>query len=76
MKKNLIKRMLALICLGGIYFYNTSDATDINLLALENIEALAQGEGDDNINIVCLGNGSIDCRGHKVDEKITGFSLR
>lgn len=74
MKKNTIKGMVTLICLGGIYFFNTSDATTVNQLAFENIEALAGGENGENM--ICFGDGSIDCHSYKVEKKITGFSLR
>lgn len=74
MKKNIITGMIALICLGGIYLFKTSDTTIVNQLAFENIEALAGGE--DGENVICYGDGSIDCHGHKVEKMITGFSLR
>lgn len=75
MKKNISKGIVALFCLGGIYFFNTPDTTAINQLAFENIEALAQGE-EPGENFRCYGDGSVDCHGVKVEEKISGFSLR
>lgn len=75
MKKNIGKGIVALFCLGGIYFLNTPDTTVTSRLAFENIEALAEGEGSGE-NYKCYGTGSIDCYGRKVEEKITGFSLR
>lgn len=75
MKKNISKGVIALFCLGSIYFFNTPDTTPTNQLAFENVEALAQGEGPTE-NYRCYGTGSIDCHGYKVDEKISGYSLR
>ena len=39
-------------------------------LMLENVEALAQGEGG---NYVCYGSGDIDCHGMKVWVKYEGI---
>lgn len=42
-------------------------------LTLNNIEALASGEGEPNI--YCIGTGSIDCEGRKVLTKYNPLSL-
>jgi hypothetical protein len=44
-------------------------------LALENVEALAQGESGLG-NYLCLGDGVLDCDGNKVAEVYSGLSLR
>jgi hypothetical protein len=40
-------------------------------LTFDNIEALADNEGDENF--LCLGIGEVDCYGYKVICKITNF---
>jgi len=40
-------------------------------LILENVEALADGEGSGSI--FCLGSGSVDCYGYNVEEKYIGL---
>lgn len=45
----------------------------LDSLAFQNIEALAQSEND--AGAYCYGIGSVDCRGHKVEYKISGYSL-
>ncbi|WP_456087818.1 NVEALA domain-containing protein [Parabacteroides sp.] len=73
-KKTLVKLILAAGCLMAAYcFSGNRETTDLNKLAFQNIEALAQGENDADAN--CFGCGSVDCRGHKVEYKISGLSL-
>ena len=73
-RKTLVKLILATGCLMAAYcFSSNNETTDLNKLAFQNIEALAQGENDEGAN--CFGCGSVDCRGHKVEFKISGLSL-
>ena len=73
-KKTLVKLILAAGCLITAYcFSGNRETTDLNKLAFQNIEALAQGENDADAN--CYGCGSVDCRGYKVEYKISGLSL-
>ena len=73
-RKTLAKLILATGCFMAAHclFYN-KETTDLNKLAFQNIEALAQGENDEGAN--CYGCGSVDCRGYKVEYKISGLSL-
>ena len=73
-RKTLVKLILATGCLIAAYcFSGNGETTDLNKLAFQNIEALAQGENDADAN--CFGCGSVDCRGYKVVYKISGLSL-
>ena len=73
-RKTLVKLILATGCLIAAYcFSGNGETTDLNKLAFQNIEALAQGENDADAN--CCGCGSVDCRGYKVEYKISGLSL-
>jgi hypothetical protein len=69
------KVLLIVIGLGAIYgasrYLGTETVSD---LAFQNVEALAQGEGNQG-NYYCINYGDIDCYGDKVDYKITGFGL-
>lgn len=72
--KTLVKLILAAGCLAAIaYFSNDREANKLNQLASQNIEALAQGENGGNV--YCYYSGSVDCRGYKVEIKISGLSL-
>lgn len=73
-KKTFVKLILAVSCLVAVYCFSGNRTTiNLNKLAFQNIEALAQGENDGGA--YCAGNGSIDCRTLKVEYKATGFSL-
>ena len=73
-KKTLVKLILVTGCLAAAYCFSSNhETTDLNKLAFQNIEALAQGENDEDAN--CYGCGSIDCRTLKVEYKVTGFNL-
>ena len=75
MKKKM-KVLIALVCLGAVYLVTKEmENKPISDLAFQNIEALAQGEGFPE-NFYCINAGDIDCYGHKVEDKYTGFSLR
>ena len=73
-RETLVKLILVTGCLMAEYCLSGNrETTDLNKLAFQNIEALAQGENDADAN--CFGCGSVDCRGHKVEYKISGLSL-
>lgn len=77
--KNSIQEILpVVVCsitlvVGGLYMGNpNSDRTSV--LLLENIEALASGEG--STHYFCYGTGSVDCpNGRKVEFVRDNFSL-
>lgn len=73
MKRLILKISFLLVAIVGIYCFQEKENDTINNLAFENIEALAAGEGGGSTT--CIGSGSIDCYGIKVDWKITSFSL-
>lgn len=66
----LVGIILCALTLGYIY-QNKSKEVVLSPLSLENIEALANGEVDENYH--CYGYGEVDCYGHKVKLKISGF---
>ena len=67
--------ILATGCLVAAYCLSDNrGTTDLNQLAFQNIEALAQGENNEG-TYYCYGYGSVDCRGYKVEYKISGLSL-
>lgn len=73
-KKTLVKLILATGCLVAAYCFSSNcETTNLNKLAFLNIEALAQDENDEGAD--CFGCGSVDCRGYKVEYKISGLSL-
>lgn len=76
MKTALKKSLIGLICLlGGISAFYPSQKNNSNsevYLQLANIDALASNEGS---SIHCIGSGSIDCNGRKVDLRLSVFSL-
>ncbi|MBR5296432.1 MAG: NVEALA domain-containing protein [Parabacteroides sp.] len=76
MKKKGLKIAIVFICMGmaGIFWQNRQTVS-LNELALENVEALAQGESGLG-NYLCLGDGVLDCDGNKVAEVYSGLSLR
>jgi hypothetical protein len=75
MKKKGLKIAIVFICMGmaGIFWQNRQTVS-LNELALENVEALAQGEHLP-INYWCFGSGDMDCEGRKVYNIISGFGL-
>lgn len=66
----LVGIILCALTLGYIH-QNKSKEVVLSSLSLENIEALAHGEVDENYH--CYGYGEIDCYGAKVELKISGF---
>ncbi len=74
-KKTLVKLILIVGCLVAVYCFSSNRTTiNLNKLAFQNIEALAQGENEEGA-YYCVGCGSVDCRSYKVEYKVTGFSL-
>jgi hypothetical protein len=70
------KVLLIVIALGAIYGASRYLGTEtVSELAFQNVEALAQGEGGFPENFYCINAGDIDCYGHKVEDKYTGFGL-
>ena len=75
--KQRMKFFVAVVCIAsGIGYWTTYKTSHeaVSDLALENIEALASGEGATG-NVACAYPGSIDCFGNKVKYRIEGFSL-
>lgn len=64
----------ALILIGGLSFYQ-KDNTIINNVTLENIEALAEGEGIP-VEIACIGSGDLTCplNGSKVMDYVIWYT--
>lgn len=76
--KSIIKKgvIVLSLCGTGYFGYTASQTSLINDLALENIEALANNEGNQPTeNYQCYGWGEVDCYRHKVKVKYSGFSL-
>ena len=73
-KKTVLKLLFITSCLVAVcsLFYNNETST-LDSLAFQNVEALAQGENDDDAH--SYGYGSVDCRSYKVKYKISGLSL-
>ena len=73
-KKTVLKLLFIASCLVAVcsLFYSHETNT-LDSLAFQNIEALAQSEND--AGAYCYGIGSVDCRGHKVEYKISCYSL-
>lgn len=70
MKKLLFFMAVAVMSLYGyVSFVEYTGSAGMSELMLENVEALAQGEGG---NYVCYGSGDIDCHGMKVWVKYEG----
>lgn len=70
MKRTSLKFLVGIISLLGAYFYVQTEKENLTDLALDNIEALAQGE---NTNLYCFGEGDIDCKGIKVKKRFDGI---
>lgn len=68
MKIKITKIVIAIVCLGAIYFFNVKKNTSMNNLVFKNIEALASGE-EDKPNYYCVGSGDIECYGEYVAVK-------
>lgn len=72
MKSKLKLVGIIVVLITGFCF--SSNKKQVPALALENIEALANGEGGNGVN--CYGDGPIDCAGIFVKMKISGLSLK
>lgn len=73
-RKNVMKVILLVLCMaGGCLFQFGNKQAVLNDLAMDNIEALAGGEGTGGYT--CLGSGSVDCHGDYVEIKVDGYSL-
>ena len=71
MKKLLLFMAVAVMSLYGyVSFVEYTGSAGMSELMLENVEALAQGEGG---NYVCYGSGDIDCHCMKVWVKYEGI---
>jgi hypothetical protein len=75
MKKKILILLSATACLTFVsLFFLTKESGLKDLVdVLENVEALAEGEGSGGM--YCIGTGSIVCQGIRVEMKITGFSI-
>ncbi|MDL2245420.1 NVEALA domain-containing protein [Parabacteroides sp. OttesenSCG-928-J18] len=54
--------------------FKKKDKKDLSELALVNVEALAENEGISRY--FCIGIGTVDCHGHKVEFMIDNYSLK
>ncbi|RHU23228.1 hypothetical protein DXD68_19275 [Parabacteroides sp. TM07-1AC] len=75
MKRTLIKvTVMGILLAGGIYLMEEK-STPLSDVALENIEALAAGEGGSSMWF-CRGSGPLDCpNGTKVKYIVDDYSL-
>lgn len=73
MRKMLKKIMFVVAIVSIITFFQLKLKSQYTKLSLDNIEALAVGEGGSNI--YCIGIGSIDCNGIKVAAKYGPYSI-
>lgn len=70
MKKNLIKTMVATVCvvaagMGGMKAYNVSNLSEADILFAENVEALSQGDYyRETCNAHCTRNPGNNCCFH------------
>ena len=73
MKKQMSKLLFIGVVLIAAYFSLIKEKSTVETLLLDNVEALASGEGGNRY--WCIGSGSIDCYGHKVEYMIDGMNL-
>jgi hypothetical protein len=76
MNTKIKKSIIGVMCIIGVIFWahTTKKSSDVHFntyLQFANIEALASNEGSATY---CMGSGSIDCSGYKVERKIIAFS--
>lgn len=70
------KSIFGIACMiSGVILVNITkeSSAPIVSLQLENVEALASNEGSGNY--ICIGSGSVDCNGYKVEGMVRPFSL-
>ncbi len=75
MKKKIFLLMaLAAAAIGGMYYSHAGSCT-MNELMIENVDALAAGEGGTIVR--CIGSGCVDCpfNNVKVYIVLSGYSL-
>lgn len=78
MKRAVLKTLLiscSIIVAGYIFGIHHRAEVKYNDLMLNNIDALATGEDGEDDSILCVGTGSVYCRGYWVEIKMTGYSL-
>lgn len=64
-----------IVCGFSLFTWFSNDHTEMKTeLFVDNLEALASGEGSGNI--LCVGVGSVDCRGYKAEVVIRNLSLK
>ncbi|MDR1091783.1 MAG: NVEALA domain-containing protein [Prevotella sp.] len=76
------KSIIGVMCIMGVAFwaYTAKKGSDVHFntyLQFANVEALAANEGGvggGGSGIFCLGSGSVDCLGYKVEKKATIYS--
>ena len=73
MKKQMSKLFFIGVVLIAAYCSLIKEKSTVETLLLDNVEALASGEGGDYYR--CYSSGSIDCHGHKVEYMIDGMNL-
>ena len=73
MKKKMSKLLFIGVVLIAAYCSLTKEKSTVEMLLLDNVEALASGEGGHFF--WCIGSGSIDCHGHKVEYMASGMNL-
>ena len=73
MRKSILIFSLIVVTIVIVTFCAREDRYSTNMLLLENVEALAYGEGPVN----CLGSGTVDCPHtfRKVKYVMEGYSL-
>ncbi|WP_234367775.1 NVEALA domain-containing protein [Parabacteroides pacaensis] len=78
-KQKIIKTLVisTVIVLIAVMTLNEEKNT-FSSLALENIEALAQGEDSGPVRIICWGTGNVICpiRGELIEDYLTEWSIR
>jgi hypothetical protein len=70
--KRLIKFLFIVACIVAAWNFIPKKEANIPDLMLENIEALANGEGSSGT--WCFGSGTIECFGQRVDMRIDNYS--
>lgn len=66
MKKNIVKTMVATICvaaasMGGMQVFNAANPSQANMLFMENVEALSAGDGTVSVGYLCIQSSTYTC---------------
>jgi len=66
MKKNIVKTMVATVCvvaagMGGMKAYNAANQSKVNMLLMENVEALSAGDGTVSVGYLCIQSSTYTC---------------